>query len=304
LKPEKTTYDFHQLEVFCAVLEKGSFSVAAMHLGITQPTVSAHIAAMEKGVGAILIDRKGRKVEPTKAGSQLYGYAKKMLALKEEADISLSGVIDVVRGDLVIAGSNIPGTYFLPVRASEFMRNNVDVRVKVLIGDSRDATNIVGSGEAELGVVGMKPKEKHFDSEPLWEDELVLAVSSGHDWAVAGRNYVTLKMLSEEPFLMREKGSATRELMESNLSEKGIKPGTMKAVCELGGTEAVKQGIISGAGVSILSRNSIINEMAAGLITEIPVRGVRFARNFFLISDSRKTLSPAAAAFAGFLKES
>lgn len=300
MKPAKTSYDFHQLEVLCAVIDAGSFSGAAVKLGLTQPTVSTHVAAMEKSTGVALIDRRGRKAQPTAAGRMLYSYARKMLSVKEETDRALVMLNELVTGQLVMGGSNIPGTYFLPAEIAEFRKLHSGVSVVLRIGDTQEVVDMVESGEVELGVVGRDPGQKNIKALEMWEDELVLVASPEHRWSAA-KSAVPLKSLAEEPMLMREKGSATRDLMEKILFEKGLKPKQLNAVCELGSTEAVKQGVIGGAGVAVISKNAVRAEVKAGLLCEIPVRGLKFKRHFFLIQDTRRAESAAAGAFAKFL---
>ncbi|HOY62001.1 MAG TPA: LysR family transcriptional regulator, partial [bacterium] len=180
MKPEKTSYDFHQLEVFCGVVETGSFSAAAARLGLTQPTVSAHIMAVEKNTGVSLIDRKGRNVQPTAAGRVFYNHALKMLAMKNEADRSIGMLADIVTGSVVIGGSNIPGTYFLPRSIAAFRKERPGVAVSLKVGGSQEVIEMADSGEVDLAVVGKVPTGKNFECHEIWGDELVLVAHPGH----------------------------------------------------------------------------------------------------------------------------
>jgi DNA-binding transcriptional LysR family regulator len=299
MKPEKTSYDFHQLEVFCGVVETGSFSAAAARLGLTQPTVSAHIMAVEKNTGVSLIDRKGRNVQPTAAGRVFYNHALKMLAMKNEADRSIGMLADIVTGSVVIGGSNIPGTYFLPRSIAAFRKERPGVAASLKVGGSQEVIDMADAGEVELAVVGKAPAGKNFEYNEIWSDELVLVVYPGHPRAADVA--VSVRALAVEPFIMREKGSAMREFMEKTFADKGVKLKDLNIVCELGGTESVKQAVIAGAGVAVLSSKAIEAEERAGLLRGVPIRGSNMRRRFLLIRDKRRALSAAAEAFHSFV---
>ncbi len=300
MKPKKTDFDFKQVEVFCHVVRLGSFSNAAKAMSLTQPTASAHVACLERTLGVRLLDRKGRKVYLTGAGRVFHDYAVSMLALKEKAAKAMSAQADQIKGDLNVGGSTIPGTYVLPPLIGRFRSKYPEVLVTLVVGDTREIVNRVKDGSVELGVVGSQPADRALEVQEFWKDELALVVPPYHNWAKSQRGE-DLREVIEEPFNLRESGSATRRLMERVLMKKGIRARELKVVCRLGSTEAEKQGIRAGMGVSILSKKAVEVEVESGLLKTIPIRGTKFTRCFYLISYASRTQSPACQAFLEFL---
>ncbi len=299
----KTDFDLKEVEIFCNVVQFSSFSEAARAMSLTQPTASAQVASLERSLGVKLLDRKGRKVFLTAEGKIFLGYAREMLALREKAKRALHNLTDHVQGQLVIGGSTIPGTYILPSLIGRFKNRYPEIQVTSMIGDSRTISNEVKKDLVEVGVVGSRPADRALEVEKLWEDELALVVRSDHARANA-RGGLSLKRAIEEPFILRDKGSGTRQVMERVFKTKGVRISSLNAVCQLGSTEAVKQGIKEGLGVSILSTRAIREEIASGQFRTIPIRGLEFTRFFYLITHSSRTQSLACQAFLTFLMTS
>ncbi|UCD85335.1 MAG: LysR family transcriptional regulator [Deltaproteobacteria bacterium] len=300
MKLKKAGFDFKQVEVFCQVVRLGSFSEAARAMSLTQPTLSAHVASLEWTLGVRLLDRKGRKVHLTRAGRVFHDYTLSMLALKEKAERAMSTQADHIKGELNVGGSTIPGTYVLPPLIGRFRGRYPDVLFNLVVGDTREIVDKVKVGSVELGVVGSHPSDRSLETREFWKDELSLVVPPSHKWARSSRGVDPREVLGE-PFILRESGSATRELMESVLKKKGIRARELKVACRLGSTEAVKQGIRAGMGVSILSKKAVEVEVENGLLRTVPIRGTRFTRCFYLISHASRTMSPAGQAFLEFL---
>lgn len=297
----KTDFDLKEMEVFCHVVRLGSFSEAARAMSLTQPTASAHMASLERTLGVKLLDRKGRKVFLTAEGKIFLDFATDMLALREKAKRALHKLTDQVKGELSIGGSTIPGTYILPTLIGRFKKRFPEVHVTSTIGDSQRIVDHVRKDLVEVGFVGSRPADRALAARKLWEDELVLAVPAGHAHADS-RSGISLKKAIEEPFILREKGSGTRQFMERVFKTKGIGINDLDTVCILGSTEAVKQGIKEGLGVSLLSKRAIENEVKAGLLEALPIRGVKFNRFFHVITHTSRTRSPACQVFLDFLE--
>ncbi|MGH7478769.1 MAG: LysR substrate-binding domain-containing protein, partial [Candidatus Methylomirabilales bacterium] len=175
--------DIRALEVFCKIVELKSFSRAAEAVYLTQPTVSGHIKALEEFVGVKLLDRLGREVLPTKVGELLYGYAKQILALRNQAIQALEEYKGSLKGHLVIGGSTIPGEYVLPALLATFKARYPEISLTLKIADSREIVRGVLEGTVELGAVGAKFDDGQLIYLKLLEDELVLALPPGHAWA-------------------------------------------------------------------------------------------------------------------------
>lgn len=297
----KDSLDLRKLEVFHWVAEFGSFSEAAEHLALRQPTVSAHVRELEEKLGAKLFNRAGGKITPTPVGQILLGSAKRLLELKKEALASLDQFYGRIRGGLLIGGSNIPGEYILPRRLAAFVKKYPEVRPTLRIGDSAGIVEAVLEGEVEIGFVGFKGNDGRLVFQKLWKDEMVLTVPKNHPW---GRlKTIGIEELRKEGFVSREGGSGTLRSFRRLLSRKGYEPeNVLRVTMELGSTEAIKEALIAGYGISILSRTSIQREIRDGFLRAVPIRGLRLERDFYQITHRQRALSPVSRAFIHFLK--
>ncbi len=294
--------DIRALEVFCKIVELKSFSRAAEAVYLTQPTVSGHIKVLEEFVGVKLLDRLGREVLPTKVGELLYGYAKQILALRNQAIQALGEYKGSLKGHLVIGGSNIPGEYFLPTLLATFKARYPEISITLRIAGSREIVRGVLEGTVELGAVGAKFDDGQLIYLKLLEDELVLALPPGHAWAT--KPVVALKELVEQPMILREVGSGSRKVFEDALHAAGLDSSALTVVAELGSTEAIRQALKSGAGVSVISLRAIQDDLDRGTLRTVPLEGIRLTRDFFLVYHKNRSRSPLCEAFANFLLES
>ena len=297
----KVDLDLRKLEVFYWVAEFKSFSLAGDHLSLRQPTVSAHIRELEQRLGAKILNRIGGEITPTALGQVLLERAKALLALKRETQAALHNFQGRVRGELLVGGSNIPGEFILPRKLGAFIRKYPEVRPILRIGDSAGIVDAVLDGKVEVGFVGFKGGDGRLNYQGVWKDEMVLAVPKGHPWTRLKE--VDLSDLKKEGFISREEGSGTLRSFRSLLSRKVKEPETLlNVIMVLGSTEAIKEALIAGHGVSILSRTSIQREIEDGLLKEVPIRGLKLERDFYQVFHRRRTLSPVSQAFIQFLK--
>jgi DNA-binding transcriptional LysR family regulator len=293
-------FDLRQLEIFCKVVDLKSFSKAADEVFLAQASVSERIANLEKAVGAKLLDRLGRKVLPTKAGELLYKHALLLLEMKRTARMEMENFLGIKTGEVHIGGSTIPGNFILPKVLGRFHEQYPKVSAILTIADTGEIEARVLEGALELGVIGSKSHHKALIHHELWEDELVLTVNSKHRWA--SRKSVSIEEISEEPFIMREVGSGTLNVMESYLHEAGLKNlESLDVVARFGSSTAVKEGIKGGLGISILSSRAIETELKTGILMAIPVKGLRIIRSFYLIRDKRRIMSPLCQTLLNFL---
>ena len=298
----KGDLDLHKLEVFFWVAELKSFSEAAQRLSLKQPTVSAHIQELEKTVGGKLFYRIPGKVTLTALGLLLVDQTRNLLAFKRETMAKVERFHGTLSGELWIGGSNIPGEYLLPQSLGAFTRKHLGVKPILRIGDSAATIDEVLDGKVEIGFVGFKNADSRLSFHKIWQDEMVLTVSSQHPWS--GREFVQLSDLRSEHFISRERGSGTLDSFR-HLITKGRRTAEqlITVAMELGSTAAVKEALISGFGISILSRVSVKRELAAGLLVEIPIRGLKMTRDFYEVCYKGRPLSPVAQAFRRFLKK-
>jgi DNA-binding transcriptional LysR family regulator len=293
--------DLWQLNIFCKVIELKSFSKAAKAIHLSQPTISSHIKDLEAHFDCRLIDRLSKEATPTKAGELLYGYAKRMLALRDETETALAEYNGKVRGRLVIGGSTIPGTYLMPQLIGDFKKEYPDVIVSLVIGDTDHIIESILNGSLELGIVGAKAETQKIIQKKFIEDEMRLIVPADHRWA--GKKRVSLKQLVSEPFILRERGSGTLKSLQQSLIGLGNSIESLKVIAELGSTQAICQGIKSGAGVSIISTLAVAEDLQAGKFSALEVEGLDLKRNFYLTQHRYRSPSPLSAAFVKFLEE-
>jgi DNA-binding transcriptional LysR family regulator len=292
--------DLWQLHIFCRVVEHKSFSRAARAIHLSQPTVSAHIKDLESHFGCPLIDRLSKEAAPTQAGRLLYGYARRMLGLRDEAESAMSQYQGKTRGRLVVGGSTIPGTYLLPRVVGRFRRRYPEVRLSLTIEDTAGVIAGILEGALEIGVVGAESGEKEIRQEAVMEEEMRLIVPRAHRWA--RRRKIALAELWEEPYIAREAGSGTLQSLQRHIGDLGRERRELNVIAEMGSTEAVCQGIREGIGVSILSPLAVADDLAAGRLKALAVEGLDLTRRFYLTTHLRRSLSPLATAFIEELK--
>jgi DNA-binding transcriptional LysR family regulator len=293
--------DLYKLEIFYWVAELKSFSHAAELLSLRQPTVSAHVRELEEAVGGKLFYRIPGKVSLTPLGQMLADRAKVLLAFKRETVAAVEQFHGTLTGELWVGGSNIPGEYLLPRQLGVFVSKFPAVKPILRIRDSAGVVEDLLEGKVELGYVGFKNDDTRLTFAQVWKDEMVLVVPRNHPWT--GRKSVTLDELRAEKFIARESGSGTLDSVMEILadSRKPAQP-LLNVSMELGSTEAIKEALMAGFGVSILSRISVRRELADGTIVEVPVQGLTMQRDFYEVFHSRRPLHPIAQAFRAFLK--
>jgi DNA-binding transcriptional LysR family regulator len=292
--------DLRQLEIFVKVAEFGSFSKAAATLFLTQPTVSEHIRTLEDELGVRLLDRLGRGAAVTKAGQLLLVHARRMLAISREARQAMDQFLGRMSGELLIGASTIPGEYVLPALIGRFKEKYPDISITLLIGDSQAVIDWVAEGRAELGVAGARLAHRGVDYKELMPDDLAVVVPAAHPWH--GRSLITLEELRSEPLLIRERGSGTRAALEAVLAEAGLDLGSFRIVGEMGSTQAIKQAVKAGVGVSVVSRRAVEDECKAGLVGCLDVKDLKVTRSFYLATHRERSRSPLAEAFRVFLE--
>ena len=287
--------DLRYLEIFCKVVELKSFSKAASELFLTQPTISNHIKTLEDEAGIQLLDRLGRNVLPTKAGEILYRYAKEIVKLKSNAAQELNKFMGNVKGSLIIGGSTIPGEYILPEYIARFKKGYPNIAVTLRLGDTQDIINLLIDGNIEMGIVGSRTDDKRIDRREFLNDELILVASPKHL-----KNYkkqMDIKDLRKLPFIIREKGSGSRKTLEETLKDVGINVEDLNIAAEVGSTEAVKQSVRAGIGVSFLSRIAVKDEIPNKTLVEISIKHLDISRHFYIVTNNTRALSPICQAF-------
>jgi LysR family transcriptional regulator, transcriptional activator of the cysJI operon len=290
--------DTRQLAAFCAVVERKSFSQAAERLGVTQPAVSLQIRSLEQRLGRQLLDRSGRRVEPTEAGRRLYASAQRVLAaeehLLEDLDADDEGAIT---GTLELGASTGPGGTVVPLLLCEFQEQHPDVRVRLTVSDTQTVVDRVAERELELGIVGAGRRHRGVAFEPFFRDEVVLACSADHRFA--GKT-VSLDDLKGEKLIVMQEGAGVRQVIEDELRKAGMRLRDLDVRLELGLQESVRSAVLAGHGIAFISRLAIEADLAAGRITTARVRGLDPVREIFLARATGRSETRAARAFVAF----
>jgi DNA-binding transcriptional LysR family regulator len=290
-----------QLQAFCEVIERKSFSQAAERLGVTQPAVSLQVRALEKRLGTQLLDRSGRRVEPTDAGLRLYRGAQRLLQLEEEI---VNDLAEQAGGDLAgsfeIGASTGPGGVVLPQLLCEFRAGHPELRIALSVFDTQTVVERVADRALELGVVGAAPRHRGVEYEPFFRDSVVLVCPPGHRFA--GRT-VTVDELRGETLIVMQDGAGVRQMIEDEFRGVGVRLRDLDVHLELGLQESVTTAVRSGYGVTFISRSSVESDLQTGMLVEARVADVDLERENFLVRATGRSESNAARAFVGFAKK-
>ena len=290
--------DTRQLAAFCAVVERKSFSQAAERLGVTQPAVSLQIRSLEQRFGRQLLDRSGRRVEPTEAGRRLYASAQRVLAaeehLLEELDADDEGAIT---GTLELGASTGPGGTVVPLLLCQFQEQHPDLGVRLTVSDTQTVVDRVAGRELELGIVGAGRRHRGVAFEPFFSDEVVLACPADHRFA--GKT-VSLDDLKGEKLIVMQDGAGVRQVIEDELRKAGMRLRDLDVRLELGLQESVRSAVLAGHGIAFISRLAIEADLAAGRIATARVRGLDPVREIFLARATGRSETRAARAFVAF----
>jgi DNA-binding transcriptional LysR family regulator len=293
--------DTRQLAAFCAVVEKKSFSQAAERLGVTQPAVSLQIRALEKRLGVQLLDRSGRRVEPTEAGHRLYRGAQRLLALEEQVLEEVAGEEEgALTGTLSLGASTGPAAIVVPLLLGEFQRRNAGVTISLTVSDTQSVVDRVADRELELGIVGAARRHRSVKFEPFFRDEVILVCPPEHPFA--GRT-VTLDELRGESLIVMQEGAGVRQIVEDELRGLGTRLRDLDVKLELGLQESVRSAVQAGYGVTFISQSAVENDLAAGTLAAARVEGMDASREISLVRSSGRASTRVADAFVDFARE-
>lgn len=236
-----------QLRAFHAVASAGSFTRAAEALHVTQPTLSAQVAALEARYGVKLFDRRGRRVHPTELGRALLDLTRRLFSLEAEAEQMLAAAKGLKRGHLRI-GADAP--FHVIGALSAFARRYPGIRLSLAIGNSEQLLADLHEHRADLAVLANIPEDPRIHAFPFRKDRLIAFVERGHEWA--GRDAIALEELAGRRLVLREVGSTTRRLFETAMARRGLALGE---ALEVGSREASREAVAAGLGVGIVSES-------------------------------------------------
>ena len=284
-----------QLQVFEAVARHLNFTRAAEELHMTQPAVSGHIRGLEDQAGMPLVEQVGKRLFLTDGGREVQRTAQEVLGRAEDLDMRLAELAGAIRGRLRLAVTTT-AEYFAPHLLGTFSRRYPGVEIRLEVSNRETVLERLAANEDELAIMGRVPQGMGVTGTAFTDNPLVLVAPPGHP--LAGERSVSPARLSEEPFLVREAGSGTRLAMERFFEEQGI---SLKGSMELGSNETIKQAVMAGLGLSVLSWHTLPLERATGNLAVLDVEGFPLRRHWYAVHLQEKKLSVVARTFLEFL---
>lgn len=295
--PDDPPINLTQLRAFQAVVATGSITAAARALRLSQPAVSKQLAELERVLGTQLVDRLPRGIQLTATGRALADHAARIFSVEHTARAELAALLGVRRGELAVGASTTIGSYLVPRVFGALRARHPGLRLELEIGNTAAVHDLVRQHRVELGLTEGFVTDDDLTMEVFAEDEMVAITAVGDP--VLARPPLTARELVALPFVMRERGSGTREVIEAALARKRL---VVNPVMALGSTEAVKTAVAARLGVAILSRLAVALELASGSLAAIEVADLRIRRALHLVELRGRSRSPAAARFVELLR--
>lgn len=280
------------LKIFVTVAELKNFSRAAEELYLSQPSVSLQIRNLENELGAKLINRSPKHLELTQAGEILYGLAKQILLLYDKAKLDINQLTNTVTGSLKVGASYTIGEYILPFALAEFAAQFPNVDIEASIANTEEITQAVRSNHLDLALVEGEVNHSDIDIQALMDDEIILVVPNQH--ALARLPIVTADNLQDRVWILRESGSGTRDFSDKLIRDWKI---NVKKTHIFGSSQAVKQAVIAGLGIALVSSWIVRKELKAKELTAIRIKGKRLIRSFSIIRPKNNEMTKAMNVF-------
>lgn len=293
--------EFRQLETFVEVTNLKSFSKAADKLFITQPTVTNHIQNLEKELNTLLINRCGKQISLTDAGSLLYKYAINIINSCEMAKFDLAAYKGKIYGHLNIYSSSVPRKSMLPFIMKDFLTMYPNVSFSLLEKDSAGVINSILNGKTDFGIVGAKLPNPKIEYINLMDDNLVLITPNSSKYPFKNFSYVDKDILYNEKLLFREKGSGTRQLIEKSLDISDLQK--LHIIAYIEDIEVIKQLVSLGVGISFVSERSINKKTELEKYKVFYIEGLDLKRKFYFAFHKSRQLSPLNETFKMFILE-
>jgi DNA-binding transcriptional LysR family regulator len=284
-----------QLHAFLAVVRRGSVTAAAEELVVTQPSVSAAVAALERELGVTLTERAGRTLRPTAAGQAYVPYAADVLGLLDQGARAAREAAEAGRRTLRISAVTTAGEFLVPPLIQAFRERHPELEVSLDVGNRADVFQRLADHEVDVAITGRVPDDGRLKGRAFMDNEFVLITAAGDP--LARRRWVAVEELAGRPWLVREPGSGTRTLCEEYLAARGIAP----RLLTLGSNGAIKQAARVGLGVALQSRVAVELELGMGLLERIHPRGGLPHRHWYVVHAAVGPRRDGVAAFMAFV---
>lgn len=293
-----------QLEAFVQVAEGGSFSKAGKELFLTQPTISSHISSLERELNARLFVRNTKEVSLSEDGIKLYKYAKQMLDLQREIEVTFGMDEEGESHAVTIAASTIPAQYLLPEVLTRFSERYPQEQIRIQETDSSKVVMQIVDHRVDIGFTGTVLEKKHCKYIPFYKDELVIITPNTprYQELVQG-NKEDISWIKKEHVIMREEGSGTRKEAELQLKGAGVKFAGLDIIASIENQETIKKSVRQGMGISILSKLATADEVANGEILAFPIPNSDEGRDINLVYNKNYQMTRSAERFIKVVKE-
>jgi DNA-binding transcriptional LysR family regulator len=290
-----------EIQVFAVAAETGNFSEAARRLHLSQPAVSQQIRSLENHLGVELFLRSGRGVALADAGEVLLPLARELLDLSHRIEETMRLLEGQVAGHLVIGCTTTAGKYMLPLVAAAFIQHHPNVQVTIGMCNCASIANPLLAREVHLGISSTKIVRQDMECQPFFTDHVVLVVPADHPFA--GRSSVQPVELLDQPFILREAGSSTCQIVQDGLAGQGLSLDQLQVVMVVGNAEAIEMAVEHGLGIAFISRLAARHGLELGRLVEVPVEGLRLERQLYVVRNSRCAKTLAAIRFWDFVRE-
>ncbi len=284
-----------QLTLFECVARRMSFTRAAEEMHLTQPAVSIQLKQLEEHVGLPLFEQIGKKLYLTSAGEQLQHTCRDIFSSLDNLEMALTQMKGLMHGTLRVAVVT-SAMYFAPHLLGAFQKEYPEIRMRLVVRNRNQVLQRLANNEDDLVLMAQVPQDMKLVSYPFLDNPMIPVAPPAHP--LVGKSNLPLSVFHDYRFLNREEGSGSRKAIEDHLRERDVE---LEDTMELGGSETIKQGLMAGLGISILSRHSVALELATGLLVELDVESFPIVRSWCMVHHRDKSLSPAAEAFIQFM---
>ncbi|MBP1888908.1 DNA-binding transcriptional LysR family regulator [Clostridium moniliforme] len=278
--------NFRKLRIFYETAINLNMTKVAKSLYISQPSVSQAIQELEEELGVKVFDRIGKRLTLTYEGKVYFNYVRRILNLYDEGVDTIRQINNKEQGKIVIGASTTIGTYILPAIIKNFVEKNKGIDISLIIENTENIEKMILQNKVDFAFVEGNIHSEEVVYEKIWEDELVFIAPYNHKWS--NKKYLNKDDIKNEKFIMREKGSGSREIVEIYLKEHGIK---YKTFMELGSTEAIKKSVEAGLGIGCISKECALEEVERKELIKITFNKERIYRDLLLVAHKDKFIS-------------
>ena len=288
--------NFNQLRIFYHAAKNLNFTKAARELFITQPAVTAQVKSFEEYCNLKLFKKKGRRIYLTDEGRSLFEFAETIFKYEKEIENAIDDMRELKRGVLSLGTTKAYARYFMPTMITTFHQNYPNIKIQLNEGSSLDMIHSLLDFKNEVAVIAKAEDNPAVNFFPFSREEMAVIVAPEHH--LARKKAISFKELAQERFIMKEKGSGTRKLVEQLFAKDNSAPDILM---ETGNTEFIKQLVQRGEGVSFLVREAVANELDEKKLAEVPLKGPKVYLDVSIAYLKDQVLSPPAKAFVDTL---